>query len=73
MTSALSKKLFELELNRGEYQTILSNKITLEKLLRELQAQDPKAKDKEGTLRPSFCVSVSLRDGNPLLRRSDRA
>ncbi|MFH1799534.1 MAG: nucleotide sugar dehydrogenase [Candidatus Omnitrophota bacterium] len=40
----LVKKLFALELSRSEYQTILSDKITLEKLLQELQAQDPEAK-----------------------------
>jgi hypothetical protein len=40
----LVKKLFELELSRSEYQTILSDKITLEKLLQELQALDPEAK-----------------------------
>ena len=56
----LIKKLFELELNRGEYQTILSNKITLEKLLRELQAQDPKAKGQRRNPSSKFLRLQSL-------------
>ncbi|MBU9888272.1 MAG: glycogen/starch/alpha-glucan phosphorylase [Candidatus Omnitrophica bacterium] len=41
----LLKKLFRLELNRGEYRDILMRKITPGKILQELRAQDPKAED----------------------------
>ncbi|MFH1209096.1 MAG: glycogen/starch synthase [Candidatus Omnitrophota bacterium] len=56
----LIKKLFELELSRSEYQSILSDKITLEKLLQELQAQDPKAKGQNRNPSPKFLRLQSL-------------
>lgn len=72
----LLKKLFQLELNRSEYQTIVSNNLTLEKLLWELQAQDPKAeglkKDPSARLqRLEILYGTAIRFYEEAIKRED--